>query len=95
MSMEHIESEIKWSDTVTLPSGKTYREKYRLGYGGNNFNYRIYKRGGKWEAHVSYMSGFAQKNMDNLPLSDSFHTSRTLKEMNEWLGNLKPIKAAK
>ena len=35
MSMENIESEIKYGKLALLPSGRTYREKYRLGYGVN------------------------------------------------------------
>lgn len=95
MSMEHIESEVKWSDPATLPSGKMYREKYRLGYGGNGFNYRIYKRGGKWEAHVSFQSEFARRNMALLPIQQEMHITRTLSDMNDWLGSLQPIPGCK
>lgn len=88
MSMEYIESEIRYGKLALLPSGRTYREKYRLGYGANGFHYHIYKRGGKWEAHVSYKSGYAQNNIEKLPIEHSFHVTRTLKDMNEWLKNL-------
>lgn len=46
----YIEKETHWGDVVTLRSGRSYREKYNMGWGANGKPYRIKRRGGKLEA---------------------------------------------
>lgn len=95
MSMEHIEDELFWEHPALLNSGKQYREKYRIGYGGNGFHYKLKKRGGKWEAEVNWQNLFTKKNIDLLPFDQQRHITCTLSDMNDWLGSLQPIPGCK
>lgn len=95
MSMEHISDELFWEEPAELNSGKHYRERYRIGYGGNGFHYKLKKRGGKWEAKVNYQNVFTRKNLKLLPITQEMHITRTLSDMNDWLGSLQPIPGCK
>lgn len=91
----HIESEARWAEPAQLKSGKFFREKYYRGYGGNQINYRICKRGSMWEARVDW-GHYWNSSSYNYEVKDEdlLHVSRKLKDMNDWLGSLKPHKKA-
>lgn len=86
----HIDEDVRWAEPATLKSGKLFRERYYYGYGTNGVNYRIFKRGGMWEARIDYKQ--YDSALNDIKENESLHISRTLKEMDDWLGSLAPHK---
>lgn len=75
----YIEKEVHWGDVALLKSGKSYREKYKIGWGANGKPYRLKWRGGKWEA----------KCQDTrVPMEQFLLTARNLTEMLKLLQEL-------
>lgn len=80
MSYTHIEMGTKWGEAVSLKSKKMFSEKYRIGYGNNGEIYEIRKRGGMYEATC---------RNPNVEIGKYMLVTRTLKDMNKKLGELK------
>lgn len=75
----YIEKETHWGDVALLKNGKSYREKYKQGWGANGKPYRIKRRSMKWEA----------KCQDpNVPIEQFLLTARTLSDMLKLLQGL-------
>lgn len=76
----YIEKKWQWGDVCLMPrSGKTYREKYKIGWGANGKPYRIKKRGDKLEAMCQDT---------NVPMQQFLLTARTLDDMLKLLQGL-------
>lgn len=78
-SYSRIDAETYWGDLCVLRSGRSYRERYKIGYGANGRTYRIYRRSGTWEAKCQDA---------NVPMKDFLLITRNLEQMNEKLGEV-------
>lgn len=79
VNYQRIENEWRYGDIAVLRSGKTYREKYKIGHGSNGKLYRVNRRAGKIEA----------KCQDpHVPMEQFILITRTMKDMDKKLGEL-------